>query len=650
MEQGGYAGKILMVDLSRKKIEKESLSEDWIKNYIGMRGFTSKLLWENVRDVEGTDPENLLMFGTGPLTGVSLTGGRALAAGKSPLTGLLGYTNFGGHWGPALKYAGYDLLVVKGRSDEPVFLWIDDDKVEILSADHLWGKDTRESIKMIKEKFGDPRIQVLAIGQGGENLVRFANIMTYEGHAGGRTGIGCVMGSKKLKAVAVRGTGRLNIANQEEYMPLLKELRTHFLEDELSGKIAPQLGTTVLLNIVNETGALGTRNFQSGYFKDAYEICGEVMREKYTPQGRGRGCFMCPIACDRYTVIKEGEYAGTWCGGGPEYAMLTNQGARLGNKNLAAIIKATELCNRYGIDTYSTGGVLGFAYELYQRGAITKKDTDGMELNWGDYHVQLQLIDKIAHREGFGNLLAEGVKRMSEKIGQDSYKYALHIKGMEYPSKDARGDKMYGLCCATSARGADHLYSLSEFPPSVELDVIEKMFGTKKAVDPHLSDGKGKVVAFFEEGCTFTDLLGICKLVYVTYVASMKELMYRRKILPSLYSVVTGRQLDYEGLIERAHRVTTLEKSFNIREGKTGRKDDYPPYRFTSEPMPDGPAKGRVFEADVMLDEYYDAIGFDKKTGWPYQETLKDLGLQAVLNELLERKIKIPTRNKDGQG
>jgi aldehyde:ferredoxin oxidoreductase len=644
MNQGGYAGKILIVDLSHKKIERENLNEDFISKYIGMRGFTSKLLWDNVRNVEGTDPENLLMFGTGPLTGVSLTGGRALAAGKSPLTGLLGYTNFGGHWGPALKYAGFDLLIVKGRAEKPAFLWIDDGKVEILDADHLWGMDTRETIKTIKAGLGDPRVQVLAIGPGGENLVRFANIMTYEGHAGGRTGIGCVMGSKNLKAVAVRGTDKLNIANQDEFMSLLKELKAHLLEDEVSGKIAPKLGTTVLLNIVNETGALGTRNFQTGFFKDAYEISGEVMREKYTPQGRGRGCFMCPIACDRYTVIKEGEFAGTWCAGGPEYATLTNQGARLGNKNLAAIIKANELCNRYGIDTYSTGGVMGFAHELYQRGAITEKDTDGLELAWGDYHVQLELIRKIAYREGFGSLLAEGVKRMSERIGQDSYKYAIEIKGMEYPSKDARGDKMYGLCCATSARGADHLYSLSEFPATVELDVIEKMFGTKKAVDPHLPDGKGKVVAFFEEGCTFTDLLGICKLVYVTYVASMKELMYRRKILPRLYSVVTGHPLDYEGLIERTHRVTTLEKSFNIREGKTGRKDDFPPYRFTSEPMPDGPAKGSVFETDVMLDEYYEAIGFDKMTGWPYQETLKNLDLQDVLTELVERDINIPKK------
>ena len=646
MDRGGYTGKVLLVDLSQNKIEKENLSQDLIDKYIGMRGFTSKFLWDNVKGINGTDPENLLMFATGPMTGVSLTGGRVLAAAKSPQTGLLGYTNFGGHWGPALKYAGYDLLVIKGRAKKPVFLWIDDDTVEILDAEHLWGMDTRDTIKSIKASFGDPRVQVLSIGQGGENLVKFANFMTYDGHAGGRTGMGCVMGSKNLKAVAVRGTGKLNVANPDEFKSLLKELSNHLLEDEVSGNVAPKLGTTVLLNIVNETGALGTRNFQTGFFEDAYEISGEVMREKYTPQGRGRGCFMCPIACDRYTVVKEGEFAGTWCAGGPEYATLTNQGARLGNKNLPSIIKANELCNRYGIDTYSTGGVLGFAYELFQRGAITKKDTDGLELAWGDYHVQLELIKKIAYQEGFGKFLAKGVKRMSEEIGQDSYKYAIHIKGLEYPSKDARGDKMYGLCCTTAARGADHLYSLSEFPASVELDAIEKMFGTKKAVDPHLPDGKGRVVAFFEEGCTFTDLLGICKLVYVTYVASMKELMYRINIIPKLYSVVTGIPLDYNGLLERTHRVTTLEKAYNIREGKTGRKDDIPPFRFTSEPMPDGPAKGSVFEADVMLDDYYEAIGFDKETGWPYRETLENLGLQDVLMELSELGFEVPKRAK----
>lgn len=646
MDHGGYTGKLLIVDLSRNKIEKENLSEGLIDNYIGMRGFTSKILWDNVKGVGGTDPENLLLIGTGPLTGVSLTGGRALAAAKSPLTGLLGYANFGGHWGPALKYAGYDLVVVKGKARKPAFIWIDDDKVQILNADHLWGMDTRETIKEIKAGFGDPRVQVLSIGPAGENLVKYASIMTYDGHAAGRTGMGCVMGSKNLKAVAVRGTGSINVFHQGEFKTLLKELMDHILRDEVSGKVAPKLGTTVLLNIVNETGALGTRNFQTGFFEDAYEISGEVMREKYTPQGRGRGCFMCPIACDRYTVVKEGEFAGTWCAGGPEYATLTNQGARVGNKNLPAIIKANELCNRYGIDTYSIGGVLGFAYELFQRGAMTKKDTDGFELAWGDYHVQLGLIKKIAYREGFGDLLAEGVKKMSEQIGQDSSKYAMHIKGLEYPSKDARGDKMYGLCCTTSARGADHLYSLSEFPASVELDIIEQMFGTKKAVDPHLPDGKGKVVAFFEEGCTFTDLLGICKLVYVTYVASMKELMYRIKILPKLYSAVTGISLNDDRLLECAHRVTTLEKAFNIREGKTGRKDDIPPYRFTSEPMPDGPSKGQVFEADIMLDEYYETIGFDKETGWPYQETLEDLGLEDALIELTERGFEIPQKQK----
>ncbi len=644
MYYGGYAGQIINVDLSQNRVWKESLNEEIIQKYLGMRGVTSKMLWDEVKGVSGTDPENLLIFGTGPLTGAALTGGRALVAGKSPLTGLIGYANFGGHWGPALKYAGYDFLVVRGRAIKPVFLWIDDDVVEIVDANHLWGLDTREAIKKIRSSTGDPRVQVLAIGQGGENLVKFANLMTYDGHAGGRTGMGCVMGSKNLKAVAVRGTGKLSVSNPKEFKALLKELEKHLLEDEVSGKVAPELGTTVLLNIVNETGALGTRNFQTGYFEDAYEISGETMREKFTPQGRGRGCFMCPLACDRYTAIKEGEFAGTWCAGGPEYATLTNMGARMGNKNLPSIIKANELCNRYGIDTYSAGGVMGFAFELFERGIISKDMTDGMDLVWGDYKTQLELIRKITYREGFGNFLAEGVRRMTEEIGQDSHKYAVQIKGMEYPSKDARGDKMYGLCCTTSARGADHLYSLSEFPASVELDVIEQMFGTKKAVDPHLPDGKGKVVAFFEEGCTMTDLLGICKLVYVTYVASMKELMYRRQILPNLYSVVTGGALDYDGLILTTRRVTTLEKAFNIREEKTERKDDIPPYRFTSEPMPDGPAKGSVFETDIMLDEYYETIGFEKETGRPYRQTLQALGLEDVAAELAEQDIKLPEK------
>jgi aldehyde:ferredoxin oxidoreductase len=644
--KGGYAGSVLWINLTTGKVRKERLNEETVRSFIGMRGFTSKLLWDRVKGIDAYNPKNLAMFAIGPLAGVTPTGGRALIASKSPLTGLIGYANFGGHWGPALKFAGYDLVVIEGKAETPVYLWIEDERVEIRDASGLWGKDTRETVKAIQKELGGAEVEVLAIGPAGENLIRFACVMTYDGHSGGRTGMGAVMGSKNLKAVAVRGTKKLTVANEIEYKKILEELLQHLKKDEVSGWVAPKLGTTVLLNIVNETGALGTRNFQSGYFDKAYEISGETMRDRFTPPGRGRACFMCPIGCDRYTYIKEGEFAGTWSAGGPEYATLTNQGARLGNSNLPSIIKANELCNRLGLDTYSTGGVLGFVFELYQRGILTEKETDGLELKWGDYKTQLELIKKIAYREGFGDLLAEGVKRIAEKVGEGAERYAIEVKGMEYPSKDARGDKMYGLCCATAGRGADHLYSLSEFPATVELDKIKEMFGTEKAVDPHLPDGKGKVVAFFEEGCTFTDLLGICKLVYVTYVASMGELMFRREVLPRLYQAVTGLPLSYKGLIEVAHRVTALERAFNIREAGIGRKDDYLPHRFLNEPMPDGPAKGRVFEADQMLDEYYEAKGFEKKSGWPYVETMKKLGLKKVTEELKKEGFQLPGRSE----
>jgi aldehyde:ferredoxin oxidoreductase len=643
-KMGGYTGNVLFVDLSKKKVRKEKLSGETVRSFVGMRGFTSKLLWDRVRGVDALSPENLIVFGTGPLTGVALTGGRALVAAKSPLTGALGYANFGGHWGPALKYAGYDLLVVEGKAKNPAYILIEDDNVDIRDARGIWGKDTRETDRIIRKETGDPDMQVLSIGQAGEHLVPFACLISYDGHCGGRTGMGAVMGSKNLKAVAVRGTKGVAVADEVQYKALLREILGHLKSDPLSGDIAPKLGTTVLLNIVNETGALGTRNFQTGYFDKAFEISGETMLERYTPAQRGRACFMCPIGCDRYTSVKEGEFAGTWCAGGPEYATLTNQGARLGNSNLPSIIKANELCNRFGLDTYSTGGVLGFAFEAYQKGLLNEKETGGLKLEWGDYKVQLELIRKIAYREGLGALLAEGVKRMSERIGRGSDRFAVHVKGMEYPSKDARGDKMYGLCCSTSGRGADHLYSLSEFPPAVELDKIKEMFGTEKAVDPHLPDGKGKVVAFFEEGCTFTDLLGICKLVYVTYVASMGELIYRREVLSKLYEAVTGLPLSSKDLLDAANRLTALEKAYNIREAGFTRKDDYPPYRFLKEPMPDGPAKGRVFEADEMLDEYYDAKGYDRKTSWPYRETMEKLGLGDVVKQLEKDGIKLPRR------
>lgn len=640
----GYAGQIVQVDLATGIVETEETPNDLLDMYIGMRGVTSRILWDCVRGIEGTDPANLLIFATGPMTGVALTGGRSLVAAKSPQTGLIGYANFGGHFGPALKYAGYDFLIIKGRAAKPVYLMIDDGKITMEDAGQLWGAETRETIRAIRRQVGDPRLEVMAIGPAGENLVKFASVMSYDGHAGGRTGMGCVMGSKNLKAVAARGSGLISLADSEGFKTLFRELLEHISSDLLSGEIAPSLGTTVLINFVNETGALGTRNFQSGFFEDAEAISGETMLAKYTPWGRGRACGLCPIACDRSTRIDHGEFSGTWSGSGPEYATLQNQGSRLGNKNLAAIIKANDLCNRYGLDTYSTGGVMGFAFELFEKKLLSKKDTDGLELKWGNYHEQLKLIRKIAFREGIGDLLAEGVRGVCKKIGGGSKHYAMEIKGMEYPSKDARGDKMYGLCVTTAARGADHLYSLSEFPPNVELDTIREMFGTEKAADPHLPDGKGKVVNFFEEACTLTDLLGICKLVYVTYVASMKELMYRRKVLSNLLKVVTGRMIDYEGLLKIAHRVTTLERCFNIREANTGRIDDVPPLRFTDEQMPSGPAKGNLFETDPMLDEFYDTIGFDRKTAWPFQETLDNLDLMEVKKELLEKNFQLPPR------
>jgi aldehyde:ferredoxin oxidoreductase len=643
--RGGYTGTVLVVNLTDRTAHTEDLDWKAVDRFVGMRGLTSKVLWDRTRGVDPLSPDNVLIFGTGPMTGVALTGGRALVAAKSPLTGMLGYANFGGHWGPALKYAGYDLLVIEGKADKPVYLLIEDGEVGIRDASALWGTDTREAIRAVRREAGDPELQVLAIGPGGENLVRFACIISYDGHCGGRTGMGAVMGSKNLKAVGVRGTQGLAVANPGEYREVFSDILEHIAADEVSGRVAPQLGTTVLLNIVNETGALGTRNFQSGYFEEAEKISGETLLEKYTPAHRGRACFLCPIACDRHTALDDGEFAGTWSGGGPEYAVLTNQGARLGNANLASIVKANEVCNRLGVDTYSTGGVLGFAFELFQRGLLDVEDTDGLVLEWGDYHVQLELIRKIAYREGIGDLLAEGTRTVAERVGGGSSPYAIQVKGMEYPSKDARGDRMYGLCCALSNRGADHLYSLSEFPADVEADLIADMFGTERASDPHRPEGKGRVVSFFEEGCTFTDLFGICKLVYVTYVASMKELMWRREVLPRLYHAVTGLDMTYDGLVQASHRVTALEKAYNISEVGTTRADDYLPARFLDEPMPDGPAKGLVFEADQMLDEYYATQGYERETSWPFIETLEELGLEDVAAELADAGVSLPRRS-----
>lgn len=644
--KGGYMGRILWINLSNRKIAKRPLSKKLAMDYLGMRGFGSKILWDEVYSkIAPLSPENILVFSIGPLTStLAPSSGRWTVTSKSPLTGLLGYANAGGHWGPELKYAGYDAMVIFGRAKKPVYLWIDDEHIKIKDASQLWGRDTRETDAMIKEEIGNYDLKVASIGPAGENLVKIASVMAM-GHAAARTGMGAVMGSKQLKAIAVHGTKGVMVVDPQKFIKAREEVLDNMLEDEVSGGLAPKFGTTMWLSAANEMGALGTRNFQTGIFEWADRISGEALRDEFIT--KAIACFGCPLRCDRYSVVDRGPFSGTWVNSGPEYATLHNQGSRVGIRDLSAIIKANELCNRYGLDTYSVGGVIGLAMECYEKGILMKEDLDGLEVEWGNISAHLDLIRKIAYREGIGDVLAEGVNRAAGKIGKGAEKYAIHVKGMAYPSMDPRAAKGYGFGCLVSNRGADHLYALCStefFTP----DQAEKLFGAREASNPMDAAGKGKMVMWFERVSAIVDMMGVCKIAYNCYVKNMDSIVVRTfKGLPKMYSAITGIKITEEKIITAADRLVNLERAYNMRERQFTRKDDCFPERFLNEPLPEGPAKGQIFEQEMMLDEYYEAREWDVKLGIPTIQKLEKLSLTNVIGELEQLK-RFPHQYKEG--
>lgn len=630
--KGGYVGQILDVDLTKGKITKRPLGHGLATKYIGSRGFVAKVEWDEVGpDVGPLDPGNVLIFATGPLTGtLSPSNGRFTIGAKSPETGIYGWGNLGGHWAPELKYAGYDMVLVRGRAKGPVYLWIDDDTVEIRDASHVWGKGIWDANKLICEDVHDLSVDMAAIGQAGENLVRIANIICSHSHSASK-GLGAVMGSKKLKAIAVRGTNDVNVAEPEKFQKIWEKYMCEMMNDVAVKKIGTRLGTTVLLMATQESGGLGTRNFQSGVFEGAAKTSGEAVVEKYLM--KTRGCFACPVQCDRFCVVRDGPYKGTIVGG-PEFAVLAGFGSRLGNENLASILKANELCDlEYGLDTYGVVGAIGFAMELFEKGIINEKDTDGLALNWGNHEAIIEMVRKIGLREGFGNTLAEGVREAARIIGKGSEYYALEIKGAALQgSEDPRCNILEPYGSMLTARGADAncvWAFLDQFKP----EELKRLFG----IDLKKSKTKGiaSLVKWTEDLGVAVDLTGECKSAWYSFREDKNEKLESRVgAYADMYSALTGLKMDSRGLIEAAQRVVTLERAYNIRDKGLTRKDDRYPERFLKEPMPEGPSKGNVFDPKPVLDEYYELRGWDMERGWPTKENYHELGLKDVYSEL----------------
>jgi len=607
----GYAGRILRVNLSNGKTQVTPLSEEYAKKYIGGIGLGMRLLIENSKPgTEPFSPENPLILTTGPFSGtMAPTGGNGHAfVSKSPLTNGVGEAKSHGFFGAELKRAGYDAVIMENASKKPVYLWIDDDSIQLMDAKHLWGKSPQETEETIREELGDYYIRVAAIGMAGEKLSRVACIMNDRTRAAGRTGMGAVMGSKNLKAIAVRGTKDVKVAKPEEFLEFVK-----MMHERMKGPATTKyrtLGTPLNVLVHNSLGALPTRNFTNAVFEGAEHVSGEYLNERFIV--KINGCSSCAMRCEHIAVVPEGPYKGTTTR--VEYEPLWAFGPHCGVDRLDAVIKAMELCNYYGLDSLSTGNIVGFAMDCFEHGILTEKDTDGLDLSFGNAEAIVELVHKIGKREGLGDILAEGVKRAAEKIGKGAEKYANHIKGLEMTGYDIRGLKTAAIGYAVSFRGADHnrhgAYGL-DLKGTVDRFKVEK--------------GRAKLVIDIENLYTVIDSLIICKFSRGTYYKGFED-------LARYYTLVTGLEMTAEELERTGARINVLGRLFNVREGFT-RKDDHLPAKVMSTPIPDDTvSKGSYItqkELDFMLDDYYSTRGWTRE-GVPTIESLKEVGLEDL--------------------
>jgi aldehyde:ferredoxin oxidoreductase len=637
LKYGGYTGKILRVNLTTGKTHTQGLSNEIAEKFLGGVGFCTNILYDETGpSTNPLGPENRLIFAVGPLSGtVWPQSGRYEVGGKSPLTGILGGANSGGSFGPEMKRAGYDAIVFQGCASKPVYTYIENGDATILDGEHLSGKNTEESMRTINQDHGK-KTQVVCIGQGGENLVRYAGIVTDRFRLAARAGLGAVMGSKRLKAVAVQGSLRVEVAHPRRFTELVAEADWRIRADPFVPEVT-KYGTTILVEAMNEIGRFPTRNFQTGVCPTAEKISGEVLVEKY--KIADKACFGCRLACKNVIKVKAGCFRGMTLDH-PEYETISSFGGRVGNDDLDTIIEAHVLCNLYGIDTISTGGVIAFLMELYEKRIITKRDTGGIAFRWGDKNLILDMIRKIAYREGLGDLLAEGTRRVAERIGRGAEDYAMHVKGLDVPAQDGRAQKSMGLAHAVSARGADHLRASAFLDEMGFEEAIVRRFG--KEYLPEMADRldekyKGIMVKVCEDFAAVVSSLGLC----LTGGYAYPPIFYFEDLAEAV-AAATGMKVTEKSLRVSGERIVNLERAYNIREGLS-RKDDRLPTRFITEPSPEGPCKGQTVNLEVMLNEYYRTRGWDVKTGLVPRRKLEELDLKDVADDL-EKAGKLPRK------
>jgi aldehyde:ferredoxin oxidoreductase len=611
----GYMGKLLVVDLTSGHIEDEPLNEDYARQFIGGSGLACRYLYDMVdADTNPLQPENPLLFMTGPLTGTRAPScGRFVVCARSPLTGLWGEANCGGFFGPEMRFAGYDGIIIKGKAPQPVYLHVANGKATLRDAKHLWGKGTYETQEAIREEVGDAKTKVACIGPAGENLVKYAAIISDKGRAAGRTGMGTVMGSKNLKAVAVRGSGKVPLADEERLQAIVREMLRILKDDSLTEALRVT-GTAGTLDYLMLLGSTPNRYFTEGEFPEAEALSGSTMAE--TILTGYSTCYGCPVACGRKVEVKEGKYklAETK---GPEYETVAALGTMLLIDDLPAVSYLGHLCDTYGLDTISTGSTIGFAHHLFESGVIGLAETGGLPLRWGDPDTVAELIGMIARREGFGDALAEGSLRLGQRYGAEEL--AVQVKGLEVAMHDPRAFSAMALVYATSPIGASHNQS--------DMYWVESGRSIEELGIPftdRLEDvGKGPLVARHQDWRSFCNALIVC------YFSNAPLQSY-----VDLLAAATGWEVTLDDVLLAGERIWNLKRALNCRLGLT-RADDRLP-QLLLQPLPEGGTQGHVPDLELMLKEYYQARDWDWATGKPSRKKLEELGLGWVAEDLFK--------------
>ncbi len=597
----GWIGKILRVNLTTGAVTKEPLNMRLAKQYIGARGLGTKYMTDEVDPkVDPLSPANKLIFAPGPFSGTfAPSAGRFNVITKGPLNGTIAASNSGGSFGSELKYAGYDMVILEGKSPKPVYLWINDDQVEIRDAAHIWGQQVPETTDLLRAET-DEDAKVACIGPAGEKLVLFSCIMNEMHRAAGRSGVGAVMGSKNLKAIAVLGSGAVKVADGPAFKAAVMKARRKIQAHPVGGTGLKAYGTDVLVNILNQLGSLPTRNFRDGYYPTADKVGGESLSAKLLV--RPKGCFSCIISCGRVTRVTDPKYAGF--GEGPEYESAWSFGPDCGIDDINAITKANFICNEMGLDTITMGATIACAMDLYEDGIITLKDT-GVPLNFGNAEAMVEMVRKTALGEGFGAKLALGSYRLAESYGHPEY--SMTTKKQEMPAYDPRGVQGIGLNYATGNRGGCHVRGYT---------IAVEVLGNPSKMDPTVTEGKAGLTKTFQDLTAALDSSGAC--LFSTFGIGADE-------LAEMLSALTGVDYSVEEFMKIGDRIWNLERLWNLKSGFTSANDTLPE-RLFKDPTPTGPAKGKVNRLGEMLPEYYELRGWDKN-GVPTPEKLAELAL-----------------------